>query len=102
MKLWKKLTAVATTCALAVSLAACSGTPASWIAKNDNMTVSTGVYHYYLANAYYQASTKVSDYSTSVFDQEIDGVNGEEWIKAQGIQSVKNLLWSRYDSTNIS
>ena len=92
MKLWKKLTAVATTCALAVSLAACSGTPASWIAKNDNMTVSTGVYHYYLANAYYQASTKVSDYSTSVFDQEIDGVNGEEWIKAQGIQSVKNLL----------
>ncbi|MCI9575633.1 MAG: hypothetical protein HFJ84_02970 [Clostridiales bacterium] len=93
MKLWKKLTAVVTTCALAVSLAACSeAAPASWIAKNDNMTVSAGVYHYYLTNAYYQANMKTSDYSASVFDQEIDGVNGEEWIKTQGLQSVKNLL----------
>lgn len=93
----------------ALSLAACTSSPAkspgtsssqasqvsqeAWVAKNENSTVSSGVYRYYLASAYISAvSTHRQDYSKSVFDQEIDGQPAEEWIRAQALEGVKNLL----------
>ncbi len=93
MKLWKKVAALALMGVLAVSLVACdSASASSWVAKNSNLTVTPGVYRYYLTSAYASAYNERSDYSASPLDQEIEGKNGAEWVRNQGLQSVKNLM----------
>lgn len=98
------LSFAAAVCLLTLPLAGCTGTntPASssgtqavsnvWIAKNENATVSEGMYRYYLASAYSAANNYREDYSKSVFDQQIEGKSAEEWIRDQALNSVKNQL----------
>lgn len=110
MTLRKKMVLAAAALALvAVAFYGCTASPApssdpssslssqvpqqAWVAKNENSTVSSGVYRYYLASAYVAAqSTHRQDYSKSIFDQEIEGQSAEEWIRAQALEGVKNLL----------
>lgn len=97
MKTWKKIASSALACltagALALTTAACSSSTASaWVAQNDNVTVSEGVYNYYLVAAYNNASRMVSDYFSPVLTQEIDGMTGEEWVRERALQYVKSLM----------
>ena len=90
----KKLAAGLTAClCLVSSLTGCYSEDKAWSAKRGDDTAAIGVYIYYLSRAYSEALGKVEDSSKSVFDQEIDGKDGTQWVKDRARESVKMMYY---------
>lgn len=90
----KKLVAGATACLCLVSaLTGCYSEDKAWSAKRGDDTAPIGVYIYYLSSAYSEALGKVEDASKSVFDQEIDGKDGAQWVKDRAKESIQLMYY---------
>lgn len=90
----KKLVAGAAACLCLVSaLTGCYSEDKAWSAKRGDDTAPIGVYIYYLSSAYSEALGKVEDASKSVFDQEIDGKDGSQWVKDRAKESIKLMYY---------
>lgn len=90
----KKLAAGVTACLCLVSaLTGCYSEDKAWSAKRGDDTAAIGVYIYYLSSAYSEALGKVEDASKSVFDQEIDGKDGTQWVKDRAKESIQLMYY---------
>lgn len=94
MSLFKKIVAGITVAALTVSLTACGG-DTSWAYKDNNATVTSGLYLYYLTQATSQAESQVElQDKETVFTKgkEIDGKSTTDWIKEETEKACKQYL----------
>lgn len=90
----KKLAAGAVACLCMVSaMTGCYSEDKAWSAKRGDDTAPIGVYIYYLFSAYSEALGKVEDASKSVFDQEIDGKDGTQWVKDRAKESIQLMYY---------
>lgn len=90
----KKLAAGVTACLCLVSaLTGCYSENKAWSAKRGDDTAAIGVYIYYLSSAYSEALGKVEDASKPVFDQEIDGKDGTQWVKDRAKESIQLMYY---------
>lgn len=90
----KKLAAGAVACLCMVSaMTGCYSEDKAWSAKRGDDTAPIGVYIYYLSSAYSEALGKVEDASKSVFDQEIDGKDGTQWVKDRAKESIQLMYY---------
>ncbi len=93
-KIMKKLVAGVSACLLLVSaLSGCYSEDKAWAARRGDDTAPIGTYIYYLSNAYQEALTLVEDDTKSVFDQEIDGKDGAQWVKDRARESLKLMYY---------
>lgn len=93
-KMMKKLVAGVSACLLLVStLSGCYSEDKAWAARRGDDTAPIGAYIYYLSNAYQEALTLVEDDTKSVFDQEIDGKDGTQWVKDRARESLKLMYY---------
>lgn len=93
-KMMKKLVAGVSACLLLVSaLSGCYSEDKAWAARRGDDTAPIGAYIYYLSNAYQEALTLVEDDTKSVFDQEIDGKDGAQWVKDRARESLKLMYY---------
>ena len=93
-KMMKKLVAGVSACLLLVSaLSGCYSEDKAWAARRGDDTAPIGTYIYYLSNAYQEALTLVEDDTKSVFDQEIDGKDGAQWVKDRARESLKLMYY---------
>ena len=90
MKILKRLAASLTVVALAFSLTACN---TSWVAKSGEDTVSSGVYLFYLLNAYLNAQQQVSQSqtgaTTDIFAQKIEDKEARQWMIDQALDDCQ-------------
>ena len=86
----KKLLATALAAFTLLSFASCKDT--SWVVSAGKDEVNAGVYLGYLVDAYYNAAYSVTDTTKDLFDQKIDGVKAEEYIKNSAMESCKNFI----------
>ncbi len=101
----KKLAAGVTACLCLVSaLTGCYSEDKAWSAKRGDDTAAIGVYIYYLSSAYSEALGKVEDASKSVFDQEIDGKDGTQWVKDRAKESIQLMYYvdQKFDELGLS
>ena len=93
-KMMKKLVAGVSACLLLVStLSGCYSEDKAWAARRGDDTAPIGAYIYYLSNAYQEALTLVEDDTKSVFDQEIEGKDGTQWVKDRARESLKLMYY---------
>ena len=93
-KMMKKLVAGVSACVLLVStLSGCYSEDKAWAARRGDDTAPIGAYIYYLSNAYQEALTLVEDDTKSVFDQEIEGKDGTQWVKDRARESLKLMYY---------
>lgn len=93
MKSLKKLTALILCALIAIGATAC--TDKSWAIKTDSQTLSSGIYHYFLFEAYQQAVDKLSTDGSTVTDlsgQSVDGKDATIWVRDTAIDSCKKML----------
>lgn len=93
MKL-KKLITAALLAGLCLNLTACGDT--SYIMKNDDMTVPTGVYVIYKIEAI-NAGMEHEDYNseaTSLDEITLDGYSYEYWVEMETIQDTMEFMWT--------
>lgn len=101
----KKLAAGVTACLCLVSaLTGCYSEDKAWSAKRGDDTAAIGVYIYYLSSAYSEALGKVEDASKPVFDQEIDGKDGTQWVKDRAKESIQLMYYvdQRFEDLGLS
>lgn len=89
MKNFKLLTkiicaALAGVCVLCFS--ACKDT--TWVFKSGDNTVSAGIYLGYLVDGYYAAASSVEDQEKDLFDQQINKMDADAYIKKLAKESV--------------
>lgn len=93
MKSFKKLIALTLSTLLILGTTACSDK--SWAIKIDDQTLSTGIYHYFLFEAYQQAVDKLSTDGNVVKDlngQKIEDQDATTWVKDTAVDSCKKMM----------
>ncbi len=86
MKLWKKITTLTLSAAMAASCISCGSSTANALTVNGT-EIRAGIYIYYAYSAYYEALNHLYAYGASVDDPKvvenavIDGVSTREWIQ---------------------
>lgn len=93
MKVAKKIFTLITLCIFLISCTACGDT--SWALKADSETLSTGVYVYYLMEAYQDAVDALLEKgisTTEIKNETIEDKNAVTWIKDRAVNSCKTLL----------
>lgn len=93
----KKMKLCAFACALAVglSLTGCSDT--SWILKDGDITIPTGIYNYYLISGASEVSSLAASSSSSgtssadIWSQTVSGTDAVTWTKNNALESCKKL-----------
>ncbi len=93
MKIAKKFLTLITLCIFLISCTACGDT--SWALKSDTETLSTGVYVYYLMEAYQKATDTLLEKGISTTDlknETIEDKNAVTWTKDRAVNSCKTLL----------
>ncbi len=93
MSLVKKVIAgilAVTTC---LTFAACGGSDTDWIIKEaDGTTIPAGIYLTYLVQALGEASLEVEDLETPPYEQTIDGIDGNQWVKDRALSLTKQYI----------
>lgn len=85
-------------CALAVGLTVTGCSDTSWILKDGNITIPTGVYNYYLiggASTVQSLAAASSSSGTSAADmwsQTVSGTDAVTWAKNNALESCKELV----------
>ncbi len=85
-KLLTKIICAALACVCVLCFSACKDT--TWVFKSGDNTVSAGIYLGYLVDGYYVAANSVEDTSTDMFDQQIDSIDADDYIKKLAKESV--------------
>ncbi len=88
MSLIKKLSAVAVTSAMALSLASC-GQDTTWGAKIDDTELRAGIFIYYQSDALSGAYDYMSETDTDVMAITIDGMSTKDWVNDQAVKSMQ-------------
>ncbi len=93
MKKFSILTkAVASILAAATVFCFTSCKDTSWVISAGDDIIPAGVYLGYLVDSYYLAAQQVTDTTTDLFDQQINEVDVDDYIKASAIASCKNYI----------
>lgn len=94
MKSLKKLTALLLSGLFILCSTACADK--SWAMKTDSQTLSSGIYRYYLFEAYQQGVYELSfgneDLVKDLKGQTIDGKDAEIWVKDTAVEACKTML----------
>lgn len=85
-----KILAVALMVASLLSLASCSDT--TWAYKKGDKSITSGMYIGYLIDAYYEATEKAENQQLDVFDQKIEKMEADEYIKKAALNMVKQYF----------
>lgn len=88
MSFIKKLSAVAVTSAMVLSLASC-GQNTKWGAKIDDTELRAGIYIYYQSDAFSRAHDYMIDSDTDVMAITIEGKPTEDWVYEQTVLSMR-------------
>ncbi len=91
MSLIKKISAVAVTSAMALSLASC-GQDTTWGAKIDETELRAGIFIYYQSDAFSRAYDYMTETDTDVMALTIDGMSTEDWVNDQTIKSMQEYV----------
>ena len=75
----KKIALIIFAATLALSLAACDIQENAF--SSDDVQVSSGLYMYYMFNAYMEAASKQTDTTVDLLKTDIEGTAAKEWIK---------------------
>lgn len=93
MKLMKKVVTLLTLGIFFVTTTACANN--SWAVKANTETLSTGVYVFYLMNAYQEAMQKLTlegKETNDISSEQIEGQSAPNWIAEKAIKMCKRLL----------
>ncbi len=91
MSLIKKLSAVAVTSAMALSLASC-GQDTTWGAKIDETELRAGIFIYYQSDAFSRAYDYMTETDTDVMAITIDGMSTEDWVNDQAVKGMQEYV----------
>ena len=91
MSLIKKLSAVAVTSAMALSLASC-GQDTTWGAKIDETELRAGIFIYYQSDALSRAYEHMIETDTDVMAITIDGMSTEDWVNDQAVKGMQEYV----------
>ncbi|MBQ5317713.1 MAG: hypothetical protein J6K17_01280 [Oscillospiraceae bacterium] len=91
MSLIKKLSAVAVTSAMALSLASC-GKDTTWGAKIDDTELRAGIFIYYQSDALSRAYDYMTETDTDVMAITIDGMSTEDWVNDQALKGMQEYV----------
>lgn len=91
MSLIKKLSAVAVTSAMALSLASC-GQDTTWGAKIDETEIRAGIFIYYQSDALSRAYEHMIETDTDVMAITIDGMSTEDWVNDQAVKGMQEYV----------
>lgn len=93
----KKIRACALACALAVGLTLTGCADTTWILKDGNITIPTGVYNYYLiggastVSSLAENSSSSGSSNTDMWSQTVSGTDAVTWTRNKAIESCKEL-----------
>lgn len=97
MKKIKRVAAIIMVAALTMSMTACSQDP-EWVYKTDDYTMTAGHYLAYLYDSMNEAlSTSGVGNVDAVFDTDIEGVKGDEWISNEAQKTAKQEMGARIE-----
>ena len=85
-----KILALVLMLASLLTLASCSDT--TWAYQKGDKTVTAGMYIGYLIDAYYEAYELAESDSLDLFDQEIGGMEADEYMKAAALKMAKQYF----------
>jgi len=91
MSLIKKLSAIAVTSAMTLSLASC-GQDTTWGAKIDETELRAGIFIYYQSDALSRAYDHMTETDTDVMAITIDGMSTEDWVNDQAVKSMQKYV----------
>ena len=91
MSLIKKLSAVAVTAAMALSLASC-GQDTTWGAKIDDTELRAGIFIYYQSDAFSRAYDHMIETDTDVMALTIEGMSTKDWVNDQAIKGMQEFV----------
>ena len=91
MSLIKKLSAIAITSAMALSLASC-GQDTTWGAKIDETELRAGIFIYYQSDALSRAYEHMTETDTDVMAITIDGMSTEDWVNDQAVKGMQEYV----------
>jgi len=91
MSLIKKLSAVAITSAMALSLASC-GQDTTWGAKINDTELRAGIFIYYQSDALSRAYEHMIETDTDVMAITIDGMSTEDWVNDQAVKGMQEYV----------
>ena len=103
MSLIKKLSAVAVTAAMALSLASC-GQDTTWGAKIDDTEVRAGIFIYYQSDALSRAYEHMIETDTDVMAITIDGMSTKDWVNDQAVKDMQEFVAveNKFDELGLS
>ena len=103
MSLIKKLSAVAVTAAMALSLASC-GQDTTWGAKIDDTEVRAGIFIYYQSDALSRAYEHMIETDTDVMAITIDGMSTKDWVNDQAVKGMQEFVAveNKFDELGLS
>lgn len=105
MSFSKRLLALVLAMLLCLSAVGCqSDADISWVAKDGDESVPTGVYMLYLLNAYTLAASKLEDQTADVLKTEIEGVQGDQWIQDTAKKEISRYFTTakKFDEMNLT
>ncbi|MBP1550571.1 MAG: hypothetical protein J6A05_11280, partial [Oscillospiraceae bacterium] len=91
MSLIKKLSAIAVTSAMALSLASCAQ-DTTWGAKIDDTELRAGIFIYYQSDALSRAYDYMTETDTDVMAITIDGMSTSDWVNDQAVKSMQEYV----------
>ncbi len=91
MSLIKKISAVAVTAAMALSLASC-GSDTTWGAKIDDTELRAGIFIYYQSDAFSRAYDYVTETDTDIMALTIEGKSTEDWVNEQAQKGMQEYV----------
>ena len=91
MSLIKKLSAVAVTATMALSLASC-GQDTTWGAKIDETELRAGIFIYYQSDALSRAYDYMTENDTDVMAITIDNMSTEDWVNDQAVKGMQEYV----------
>lgn len=91
MSLIKKLSAVAVTSAMALSLASC-GKDTTWGAKIDETELRAGIFIYYQSDAFSRAYDYMTETDTDVMAITIDGKSTADWVNDEAVKGMQEYV----------
>ena len=91
MSLIKKLSAVAVTSAMALSLASC-GQDTTWGAKIDETELRAGIFIYYQSDAFSRAYDYMTETDTDVMAITIDGKSTTDWVNDEAVKGMQEYV----------
>lgn len=95
MKLFKKICNLILPITILLTTTACGKVDKSWALKLDKITITNGMYVFYLKEAYNKALDRLSDDNITTESLEaanIDDQKAADWIKSEAIKSCKEYI----------